>query len=163
MGSSPLARGPHNAVTVVDEIPGLIPARAGTTGRLPQEGYAGWAHPRSRGDHAHSFAALKSYTGLIPARAGTTSEYCFLASSSWAHPRSRGDHLQSPELPCLQWGSSPLARGPPCQDQDSWLWLGLIPARAGTTPLIKSTLRMTRAHPRSRGDHFVAPSSSHPR
>ena len=91
-GSSPLARGPLARDGVDIDIPGLIPARAGTT---PYEAILAplhGAHPRSRGDHVENviapvftwgssplargpLARLKNRvlaSGLIPARAGTT-------------------------------------------------------------------------------------------
>ena len=52
-------------------------------------------------------------------------------------------------------GSSPLARGPP--GFLDWFngTLGLIPARAGTTYRCDRVPQGWRAHPRSRGDHFI--------
>ena len=91
-GSSPLARGPLGCDAGHAAAVGLIPARAGTTGRAGV-GFVGVrAHPRSRGDHyALSFFAPATVgssplargthipalshirvTGLIPARAGNT-------------------------------------------------------------------------------------------
>ena len=91
-GSSPLARGPQQALFCQHAEAGLIPARAGTTLPGPVNTPVLRAHPRSRGDHrglrdctitvlgssplargpllkrAGTFAAF----GLIPARAGTT-------------------------------------------------------------------------------------------
>ena len=112
MGSSPLARGPPRNAQAPQEQPGLIPARAGTTGGdLHVDALAG-AHPRSRGDHPNSTrgaenltgssplargppvnsSAHRSERGLIPARAGTTLVKKFFLTCAGAHPRSRGDH-----------------------------------------------------------------------
>ena len=111
-GSSPLARGPPRNAQAPQEQPGLIPARAGTTGGdLHVDALAG-AHPRSRGDHPNSTrgaenltgssplargppvnsSAHRSERGLIPARAGTTLVKKFFLTCAGAHPRSRGDH-----------------------------------------------------------------------
>ena len=57
-------------------------------------------------------------------------------------------------------GSSPLARGPPASFCISGVWGGLIPARAGTTRRPASSPSTSRAHPRSRGDHFVSASKT---
>ena len=90
---------------------------------------------------------------LIPARAGNTA--IMLRARRWfsAHPRSRGEHCGSIVSIFRLLGSSPLARGTP----PAW-WSGmadtrLIPARAGNTALIASTVSFFSAHPRSRGEH----------
>ena len=55
MGSSPLARGPHEWTSSSGRPGGLIPARAGTTQSQPRWTGCRRAHPRSRGDHyAHA-------------------------------------------------------------------------------------------------------------
>ena len=59
-------------------------------------------------------------------------------------------------------GSSPLARGPRLEVCHSLEAVGLIPARAGTTPPAPTLARTDGAHPRSRGDH-LGPSASTPR
>ena len=91
--------------------------------------------------------------GLIPARAGTTPKYELHPRRTGAHPRSRGDHFPASRLVGLLAGSSPLARGPPQAIMVLILVPGLIPARAGTTTCILIWTSLTRAHPRSRGDH----------
>ena len=91
-GSSPLARGAHRPHPEEDVRPGLIPARAGSTGLRPRRPSRPRAHPRSRGEHPRSSASARSSRGssplargardgrveddlrvrLIPARAGST-------------------------------------------------------------------------------------------
>ena len=132
-GSSPLARGPPEAVATAKANDGLIPARAGTTVSLDGKHFTDRAHPRSRGDHArmemvtgdHSGSSplargppapvTGSYRrgGLIPARAGTTLCEGNLKPNVRAHPRSRGDHCLANWDALVSAGSSPLARGPP--------------------------------------------------
>ena len=51
MGSSPLARGTHNALLTKTAELGLIPARAGNTSPVRRFSSLSWAHPRSRGEH----------------------------------------------------------------------------------------------------------------
>ena len=92
-------------------------------------------------------------SGLIPARAGTTDAGHAAAVIDGAHPRSRGDHLYHYCRRCRHGGSSPLARGPLYDGDDLLGFLGLIPARAGTTTRIPPPGLIWRAHPRSRGDH----------
>ena len=175
-GSSPLARGPPMRRVTIIRSSGLIPARAGTTAPLNLPFSRVRAHPRSRGDHFANFAPnsmragssplargppdlrpnAQALAGLIPARAGTTCRAGVNTRPCWAHPRSRGDHpLRSLRL-MSRTGSSPLARGPPVKVTDLATGKGLIPARAGTTMMRAPMLSHSRAHPRSRGDHFAA-------
>ena len=132
-----------------------------------------WAHPRSRGDHTCSAVhqlgcggssplargplAEESLNfhgvGLIPARAGTTHLPERKSKMSRAHPRSRGDHASHRGSKPPGPGSSPLARGPPVEKVSKCPNNGLIPARAGTTPVYRAGGYARWAHPRSRGDH----------
>ena len=52
-------------------------------------------------------------------------------------------------------GSSPLARGTPFGVDVTPLGDGLIPARAGNTVLLGCSSSVSRAHPRSRGEHEI--------
>ena len=54
-----------------------------------------------------------------------------------------------------EMGSSPLARGTLRNEVDGLGNPGLIPARAGNTTLPCSRIPIRRAHPRSRGEHFL--------
>ena len=174
-GSSPLARGPQCLIQQEKQGVGLIPARAGTTSSIRASRISFRAHPRSRGDHALAefmrnnpqgssplargplFDDSKCWSsdGLIPARAGTTSGDDSGRRRPRAHPRSRGDHAWFPALMCRIRGSSPLARGPPPGGCRAGRYVGLIPARAGTTRYPATCLHRKGAHPRSRGDHYV--------
>ena len=152
---------------------GIIPARAGTT--LPPCITCAIArdHPRSCGDHASSQTeammvegssplvrgprragerALKLH-GIIPARAGTTTRRTRRRSSARDHPRSCGDHFPYFRKAVDRLGSSPLVRGPRLRRLEPHDPLGIIPARAGTTPSWCRPRRSTRDHPRSCGDH----------
>ena len=91
-GSSPLARGTLENWSPALSNRGLIPARAGNTGWVREDGQLYGAHPRSRGEHAlyavpglvaSGSSPLARGTpgpvsktagpmGLIPARAGNT-------------------------------------------------------------------------------------------
>ena len=158
-GSSPLARGPRHFSRLSGAIDGLIPARAGTTLRRLVHSGRGWAHPRSRGDHLPTTQQTRQLvgssplargpprpsrciavrSGLIPARAGTTSCAKAPPALARAHPRSRGDHRACSHASRARLGSSPLARGPPRNIHTNDYGVGLIPARAGTTPPGKSS------------------------
>ena len=134
-GSSPLARG----ALIVSDL--LIELRV--------------AHPRSRGEHVHRDRLLRAclgssplargapnvvvepgaLLGLIPARAGSTQRHLVRSGVGWAHPRSRGEHAELKLKSKLAAGSSPLARGARKLFRTPDRERGLIPARAGSTPL----------------------------
>ena len=134
-GSSPLARGTHQALVIPAGWSRLIPARAGNTAAKSITRWRLPAHPRSRGEHpeprslgchgvgssplARGTPGLARYISppfrLIPARAGNTLNPVSRTSPSSAHPRSRGEHPDPPRVMVIPAGSSPLARGtPPC-------------------------------------------------
>ena len=76
-----------------------------------------------------------------------------------AHPRSRGEHpLPIRYYPPYQ-GSSPLARGTPGKISGIIASIGLIPARAGNTRVVRLRPALSGAHPRSRGEHPCASSA----
>ena len=175
-GSSPLARGALGAGDAPERVARLIPARAGSTSDHPPECWAGWAHPRSRGEHQRASSVSTSARGssplargarlqrrelsalrrLIPARAGSTSTSSRTPRSWWAHPRSRGEHPDGKPAKLTPAGSSPLARGALDHGAGEGGGLGLIPARAGSTRCGACRDRTRRAHPRSRGEHGLA-------
>ena len=94
--------------------------------------------------------------GLIPARAGNTRRVLAQKKPPRAHPRSRGEHGNILEPAVADWGSSPLARGTPGLPRDCNISYGLIPARAGNTRYPATRLHRKGAHPRSRGEHYLA-------
>ena len=100
-----------------------------------------------------SFASAP--TGLIPARAGNTRRKAHTRSCTRAHPRSRGEHLARRRVAISAGGSSPLARGTRRGNSLRARRVGLIPARAGNTPLLNLPFSRVRAHPRSRGEHVL--------
>ena len=150
-GSSPLARGLLAVADFETDADGIIPARAGFTGRRGFRNGRGRDHPRSRGVYAAFVVSWPRNKGssplargllydggdadcssrIIPARAGFTSRTNTRATISADHPRSRGVY----ELPRLAFdhnnGSSPLARGLPAPEN--------------------GTAKTGMDHPRSRG------------
>ena len=94
-----------------------------------------------------------SARGLIPARAGNTHVQWRQALRAWAHPRSRGEHTAAAAPFAEAMGSSPLARGTQKVLYTPGRMAGLIPARAGNTCSRAVLLPISRAHPRSRGEH----------
>ena len=134
-------------------------------------------HPRSRGvyndagDHALVVAGssplargLLSFCGevnlgarIIPARAGFTWPRHRFRRSRRDHPRSRGVYQPTRPAWAPQPGSSPLARGLPPTACSVGGSNGIIPARAGFTPLRTRSPDLRQDHPRSRGVYTSPP------
>ncbi len=176
-GSSPHARGALAAGEPLVAVPGLIPARAGST----REGVAArahrGAHPRTRGEHTgvydvsatawgssphargapHLIGWSLRWAGLIPARAGSTCRRWARGSFARAHPRTRGEHSGCGVCAGRPEGSSPHARGARDDRAQPVEGGGLIPARAGSTDVEDLDVVAGGAHPRTRGEHRPLP------
>ena len=130
-GSSPLARGTLCQALRTRRQSRFIPARAGNTRAAETPDSASSVHPRSRGEHQQTKAAVRFVSGssplargtqgggvvrdprrrFIPARAGNTRGWGKSRSPRPVHPRSRGEHgIQAIDVDG-ETGSSPLARG----------------------------------------------------
>ena len=131
----PLARGEHSDRTMQNDL---------------QQG----SSPLARGTHRGTLGG-QARIRLIPARAGTTLPNGVWYNARGAHPRSRGDHRNVVLVGGRFQGSSPLARGTPLDNSSHIHYRGLIPARAGNTRPQEEDGAMTRAHPRSRGEHSM--------
>ena len=134
------------------------------------------AHPRSRGENSacksfvlkvsgsspltrgkHSLRVLDpTQCRLIPAHAGKTLAGRFYRWNQGAHPRSRGENSDVAARGQDVRGSSPLTRGKRRPGGHEAVRARLIPAHAGKTSRIPTFGRCTPAHPRSRGENFVA-------
>ena len=110
--------------------------------------------PLARGTLA-AYPAATNTPGLIPARAGNTPVGNVHVVTHGAHPRSRGEHLSWNVRGDYKPGSSPLARGTRWVGFREFAGYGLIPARAGNTPVRFPSQFKPRAHPRSRGEHPI--------
>ena len=170
-GSSPLARGLQTARYDRMRDQGIIPARAGFTGRGPHRHHPRPDHPRSRGVYSTSGSTppwrrgssplarglrvgdqdVRGEPRIIPARAGFTAGLSGPHRSRTDHPRSRGVYTRPRPTATAGSGSSPLARGlrgtRPRRARDR----GIIPARAGFTGGAGPSARRRADHPRSRG------------
>ena len=111
--------------------------------------------PLTRGKLAAELG-LRRGEGLIPAHAGKTPRANTPRPASWAHPRSRGENATVRLIRTVTAGSSPLTRGKHGARQRTRRLSGLIPAHAGKTfaPTPKSI--HGEAHPRSRGENYLA-------
>ena len=172
-GSSPLTRGKPSGSRPRSTARGLIPAHAGKTVGADAGVDAPGAHPRSRGENMmcaivgfpvegsspltrgkpRRFGARRIRLGLIPAHAGKTTRARPIRPTSKAHPRSRGENWDNVLYPLFDLGSSPLTRGKLTTALIAPSTIGLIPAHAGKTLVIRNVPRSTRAHPRSRGEN----------
>ena len=174
-GSSPPVRGAHGYGKSSLSGLGLIPARAGST-RLVRVGCPGSrAHPRPCGEHTPELCKNRRWrgssppvrgarnraeqraagTGLIPARAGSTSVAFWFFGCFWAHPRPCGEHYVDISSYNSVSGSSPPVRGARGRGFFNLGALGLIPARAGSTPGTLRSWNASWAHPRPCGEHSL--------
>ena len=154
-GSSPLARGLLTHGGHGGLLSGIIPARAGFTGRPHARRPGRWDHPRSRGVYAAPAVDALQDVRIIPARAGFTVPPVAGGAVEQDHPRSRGVYDDSPARARGAQGSSPLARG---LRGLLGVRLGrrrIIPARAGFTASRARACVRVADHPRSRGVYFA--------
>ena len=173
-GSSPLARGTLKANRADLLAKRFIPARAGNTISRSLQIPGGSVHPRSRGEHLETGQSTQNQSGssplargtlkanradllakrFIPARAGNTTTPATQWGWDSVHPRSRGEHTWEIMSAAASSGSSPLARGTPLRDLPSRSCVRFIPARAGNTRWVSSSVLPRPVHPRSRGEHM---------
>ena len=171
VGSSPLARGLPDDGTRMLPATRIIPARAGFTDGAWIEDRDTPDHPRSRGVYQAMRKQMREHTGssplarglltgtgtlrrrrrIIPARAGFTGRPPWRGRGVRDHPRSRGVYGFICPVSNRVGGSSPLARGLRMPPTATSLSGGIIPARAGFTPVHLLQRPVLEDHPRSRG------------
>ena len=152
----------------------ITPARAGTTLKPGTQCHGSQDHPRLRGNHQCPLLHWLFLPGspplareprrsdsrrlrgrrITPACAGTTWIHKRGIAADKDHPRSRGNHTQPPAPRLYPQGSPPLAREPRCVEGLIYRYLGITPARAGTTITPTVLLEAGKDHPRSRGNHY---------
>ena len=110
--------------------------------------------PHARGA---PIAALKRAPcpGIIPACAGSTAIGRALSWTRWDHPRMRGEHRSWALKDLTAEGSSPHARGALLGWRTVSGTYGIIPACAGSTPMVSAQDVVCWDHPRMRGEHAV--------
>ena len=173
LGSSPHARGTHNALLAAIIKAGIIPACAGNTWQSEQSRLVAGDHPRMRGEHIdvwlddfmregsspHARGTRRQWrghgqsAGIIPACAGNTNHGRGFLRCRRDHPRMRGEHQPRQRHRRGDWGSSPHARGTLDGGSRKIRQHGIIPACAGNTCAILSAPPSPKDHPRMRGEH----------
>ena len=154
-GSSPLARGLPGPRPARHGGVGIIPARAGFTGRRRESGAQCRDHPRSRGVYGDEAGAdsrglgssplargLPAWTvwgaalgGIIPARAGFTHRHPGRHGRGRDHPRSRGVYTVRPATATPRTVDHPRSRG-------VYLTQNLtLPQVVGSSPLARGLRR----------------------
>ena len=152
-GSSPHVRGAPVDHYSAEGGCGIIPACAGSTGRVESARTGSRDHPRMCGEHSATiadasavagssphvrgalwwFLGLVCQNGIIPACAGSTNASNRTTASSRDHPRMCGEHsMLMVELLDAQ-GSSPHVRGALRSQGRDAAGPGIIPACAGST------------------------------
>ena len=148
---SPLARGLRDGLQVVDELRGIIPARAGFTSSSPARSRTHGDHPRSRGVYMLPSTLSRVWCGSSPLA------FRKRVTMSRDHPRSRGVYLLVASEASIACGSSPLARGLRPGHPGREVLGRIIPARAGFTGSPTCRGGRCRDHPRSRGVYHQPP------
>ena len=177
-GSSPPGRGAHAAGGRGHRGQRLIPAGAGSTGRLRRNRRRVAAHPRRGGEHVFSTDMGWPFRGssppgrgapgeplgldgrLIPAGAGSTRWSKLPELRQRAHPRRGGEHPSTRSKGEARTGSSPPGRGAQLERRERRGRVGLIPAGAGSTADATARAVSRAAHPRRGGEHSVGANGS---
>ena len=108
--------------------------------------------PRMRG--AHQILVTKvQQAGIIPADAGSTWLINGHVNTPKDHPRGCGEHFASYPTGRIDPGSSPRMRGALRFPVAPGLRRGIIPADAGSTPLVIRWGILSEDHPRGCGEH----------
>ena len=173
MGSPPHTRGTQRSEQSNRSGSGITPAHAGNT--LLRSCFRPRIrdHPRTRGEHPYwpdivvTTPGSPPHTrgtqcwerddyrgaGITPAHAGNTIHAELISGALEDHPRTRGEHFFAKYGRIEIEGSPPHTRGTHFVADDKHLEMGITPAHAGNTCLTKPQRRLTRDHPRTRGEH----------
>ena len=172
-GSSPRVRGTPWHEWIPDGAVRFIPACAGNTLVVPMSGTVMAVHPRVCGEHPAcpvvairrpgssprvrgtpiGISAAPERMRFIPACAGNTPKHpppCWAPS---VHPRVCGEHTLAARVLASLGGSSPRVRGTLSAIKILITQNRFIPACAGNTFRLASTLSAMAVHPRVCGEH----------
>ena len=156
VGSSPHVRGARQACDDALQESGIIPACAGSTTVGKTKLLFIWDHPRMCGEHAdgnktiqgakgssphvrgarHAIFVEFELDGIIPACAGSTPRHGSSPACRRDHPRMCGEHTKELAIGECTVGSSPHVRGARLTLSTQPPATGIIPACAGSTPLL---------------------------
>ena len=113
--------------------------------------------PHVRGAHNLTVDSVQNI-GIIPACAGSTGSSPASTSSTRDHPRMCGEHQYAPIRRLRKTGSSPHVRGAQWVGSHAKYGVGIIPACAGSTGIIRLGRARAGDHPRMCGEHRLVPS-----
>ena len=156
-GSSPRIRGAPVIPENRPPVPRIIPADAGSTQFQTVNRQPDWDHPRGCGEHTLVWLVLRPGRGssprmrgalriggmgqrerwIIPADAGSTSGFTFGSTRFEDHPRGCGEHTTMFRPFRVGLGSSPRMRGALRGHEKDQIFLGTIPADAGSTDWLR--------------------------
>ena len=183
-GRSPRVRGRRLRWSSAHVWARKIPARAGTTSRMPSCGSMGREDPRACGDDSsrprgragpggrsprvrgrHDLVSdRRNLVRKIPARAGTTAGRCGVATPCAEDPRACGDDAVGAPAGRSDLGRSPRVRGRRAVSTHQIGQQRKIPARAGTTDPRRVVGVHLKEDPRACGDdHWHVPADLIPR
>ena len=137
VGSSPLSRGIRHRQARNLFIRRIIPALAGNTPQSQGKLQNIQDHPRSRGEYYLPDEPRVFNNGSSPLSRGIRLWCIFNPFRKRDHPRSRGEYRPSPVGRARVDGSSPLSRGIHASVGTKFSPMGIIPALAGNTSIIK--------------------------
>ena len=155
-GSSPHVRGAHQARRTQHEIPGIIPACAGSTSSDVTMLHPIRDHPPHVRGARHPRRRRGRRQGIIPACAGSTVHVGDDQVHGGDHPRMCGEHYEFSRSTLSIEGSSPHVRGALINRITHVSNLGIIPACAGSTQPRPCTRKRCRDHPRMCGEHICS-------
>ena len=175
LGSSPRMRGALGHIDEVRPRKGIIPAYAGSTDSNSWRRSRGQDHPRVCGEHQAALRVARRFEGssprmrgahdminhgaqvkgIIPAYAGSTFEECCMSHARRDHPRVCGEHERCHAGSVRRLGSSPRMRGALHELVVDIVFVGIIPAYAGSTTVDSDGVLVFQDHPRVCGEHVL--------
>ncbi len=151
-GPSPRARGAVDAAYRERAHLGTIPACAGSSVVIVDQGQARRDHPRVRGEQPMWVVVSLVRAGPSPRARGAGCRASPLRAPSGDHPRVRGEQASLQRWTARHAGPSPRARGAAASPGGTPSPRGTIPACAGSSTGSGCPLRPRRDHPRVRGE-----------
>ena len=112
--------------------------------------------PRVRGAESSAYSR-KCRRGIIPARAGSRTRRAHRGTGCRDHPRACGEQISVNEVSRSVSGSSPRVRGADKDVPHGLHLLGIIPARAGSSPVGLVEYLDDWDHPRACGEQQQHP------